>query len=70
MTFLAVHFGWVIFRAPTFERATDIYLGMLGLRGAEDLLAMNIVSATFGRLPYIVDVAGGVEVALSLSLGF
>ncbi|NNF62182.1 MAG: MBOAT family protein [Gammaproteobacteria bacterium] len=62
ITFLCVHVGWVLFRAPSFARAREIYAGMLGLNGSEPLFAYTIQSATFGSLPNIVDIGGGVEV--------
>ena len=69
LTFLAVHVGWVLFRAPNFDRAAEIYKGMLGLNGVEPLWDMGIVSMTLGRLPRVVDIAGGPEVAFFLALG-
>lgn len=70
VTFLTIHIGWVLFRSPDFTRAKEIYAGMFGFSGIEKgLFAMNISSRTFGQLPMVVDVAGGVRVAPFLLLG-
>jgi alginate O-acetyltransferase complex protein AlgI len=69
LTFLAVHAGWVLFRAPSFGRAGEIYAGMLNLNGSEDLLTLGIHSATFGNLPNFIDVGGGVETFPFILLG-
>ena len=68
ITLLSVHLGWVLFRAPSFERAMEIYAGMVTPSNLRSLFAPTIVSDTFGRLPAIVDIAGGVEVAPFLLL--
>ena len=69
VTFLCVHFGWVLFRAPSFERAREIFAGMLGANGSESLFALGIQSETFGQLPNIVDLGGGVEIFAFLVIG-
>lgn len=69
VTFLCVHIGWVLFRAPSFQRAHEIYAGMLGINGSEALFSFDIQSATFGKLPNIVDIGGGVEIFPFLLLG-
>jgi alginate O-acetyltransferase complex protein AlgI len=69
LTFFAVHLGWVLFRSPTFARAYEIYAGMVGMNGTESLFEVSVVSMTFGRLPRLVDIAGGVEVSFFLVLG-
>ncbi len=69
LTFFAVHLGWVLFRAPTFERAGEIYRGLFGKSGTEDLFARTLESQTFGNLPAFVDVAGGPELFPFLVLG-
>ena len=63
VTFFAVHMGWVLFRAPNFERAAAIYRGLFGLNGVEPLFEMGVISQTFGALPRLVDIAGGTESA-------
>jgi len=69
ITFVAVHLGWVLFRAPSFERAGEIYAGMFGMNGVKALLDLGVVSQTFGRLPRVIDIAGGVEGSFYLVLG-
>jgi alginate O-acetyltransferase complex protein AlgI len=39
MTFLAVHCGWVLFRAPSFSRANEIFGAMLGQGAANQTIA-------------------------------
>ena len=59
LTFFAVSYGWVIFRAPEFTRIREISEGLLGLSGLENLFELGIDSGTFGKLPNFVDLLGG-----------
>ena len=59
LTFLAVSYGWVLFRAPDLTRFWEITQGLFGLNGVENLFGMEVNSQTFGQLPNFVDLFGG-----------
>lgn len=59
LTFLAVAYGWVLFRVPSMDRFWEISAGLFGLNGVENLFEMGITSGTFGRLPNFFDLLGG-----------
>lgn len=69
ITFLSVHFGWVIFRSTSFDRVFEIYKGLLGFSGAENLLELGIQSQTFGNLPNFIDIFGGPKIFIFLLSG-
>ena len=69
ITFLSVHFGWVLFRSPDFERAGEIYRGLFGRTGIEALFEFIPVSGTFGSIPALVNIGGGPRVFPFLVLG-
>lgn len=60
LTFLAVHLGWVLFRAPSFARASEIYAGLVGL-GAETGPSVYLVVA---RLANFLFATGGFSGAI------
>ena len=55
----SVHLGWVLFRAPTFERTVDVYRGLVGLGGFEAIKFTTYGSRGLGTLPGVLDVIGG-----------
>ena len=50
ITFLAVAFAWVIFRAPTLERAGEVYRAMLGANGFSLPVYWNDALWRLGRM--------------------
>ena len=65
LTFLAVHLGWVVFRAPDFARAVDIYAALFGF-GAGD---GAVYGSVFGALPVWLRDFGGLRVVAYVSVG-
>jgi alginate O-acetyltransferase complex protein AlgI len=57
-TFLMVHLGWVLFRAPSFGRALEVWKAMGGLAGFEPSLFLSYQSFV-GPLPLLIHEAGG-----------
>ena len=60
LTFAAVHLGWVLFRAPDFERAFEIYRGLAGWNGLGAGFEATYVSRWLGELPVFFQGQGGI----------
>lgn len=62
MTCLCVNFGWVLFRSPNFSRAKEIIATMLNFNGYEPIWKMVSVSETFGYMPMLINIMGGLRI--------
>lgn len=70
VTFVSVVFGWSIFRAESVDRIWEIWRGLLGLSGLEISFFAWAPSQTFGSIPQILSVFGGMKIFPILVLAY
>ena len=62
ITFVSVLFGWTLFRAESLERVEQIWLGLIGQSGVDLSLRDWAPSSTFGEIPQIIVIFGGLKI--------